>query len=269
MTPTDAPTGPEWRTAVSEIRDDVPFLHGYDLGEAAEQGVAFPAIVLLAATGEMPNRDQAAMMNAILVLTAAHGISPSGAIARILASCGVPLQVAVAGSTLSTGDNHGGSGEQLSKAMYAAVAEHGDDLDRAAAAVVESCLADYGFVPGYGHPMHTSGDPRAPLLLGLAERHKVAGRFVALAAAVSAELERRRGKPIPLNATGAIAAVLSDLGVPWQFGRALISVARAATVGALALEEVERERRWRMVASGPDVVYDGAPPRPLPAEWSG
>jgi citrate synthase len=259
--------GPEWRTALSEIRDDVPFLHGYDLSEAAAEGVDFPAIVLLAATGELPSRGQAAMMNAILVLTAAHGISPSGAIARILASCGVPLQVAVAGSTLSTGDNHGGSGEQLSRALYEAVAEHGAEPEKAAADVVERCLTQYGFVPGYGHPMHTAGDPRAPLLLDLARRHGVAGTYVAVAEAGEVDLARRRGRPIPLNATGAIAAVLNDLGVPWQFGRALISAARSATVGALALEEVRRERRWRMVASGPDVAYDGVPPRPLPEEW--
>lgn len=259
--------GPEWRTAISELRDDVPFLHGYDLSEAAAEGVDFAAIILLAATGELPGRGQAAMMNAILVLTAAHGISPSGAIARILASCGVPLQVAVAGSTLSTGDNHGGSGEQLSEAMYEAVREHGEDPTTAAAAVVRRCLERYGFVPGYGHPMHTEGDPRAPLLFGLARRHGVAGTYVAVAEAGAAELERRRGRPIPLNATGAIAAVLNDLGVPWRFGRALVSVARSATVGALALEEVDRERRWRMVASGPDVAYDGHPPRPLPEQW--
>jgi citrate synthase len=202
----------------------VPFLHGYDLTEAATEGVDFVAIMLLAAAGELPRRGQVEMMNGGQ-LHAEHRDNHTGV-----------------GQTAQRGHARGGPG-----------ARQGPHHGRRA--VVRRCLGHHGVVPGYGHLMHTEGDLRAPLLFGLARSHGVA------------ELERRCGRPIPLNATGAIAAVLSDLGLLWRFGRALVGVARSVTPGALALDEVDRERRWRIVASGPDVAYGGHPPRPLPEQW--
>ena len=36
---------------------------------------------------------------------------------------------------------------------------------------------------------------------------------------IAADAEQRLGKPLPVNATGAIAAVASELGIPWNIVR--------------------------------------------------
>ena len=263
------PDEPEWRTGISEIRDDVPFLYGYDLLEAADADVDFPAIVLLAFTGRMPTRNESRMANAMLVVSAAHGISPSGALSRILAACGVPIQVSVGGAALSIGDYHGGAGEQLGEALKALDAELGVDAEpgAVAAALVERFTAAGERVPGFGHPMHGGGDPRAPMFLGLSDRLGTSGRYCAIGREVERLLSEQKSRPIAMNVNGAICVILSDLGVPPHFMRVFNIVSRSAVLGAMAAEENERERRWRMTASGDDVVYDGPPPRPVPAEW--
>jgi citrate synthase len=122
-------------------------------------------------------------------------------------------------------------------------------------------------VPGFGHPMHQGGDPRAPALLRMADRLGISGVFCALAREVGNVLSDRKGREIALNVNGACCAILSDLGVSWRFMRVFNITSRAPVLGALAAEEIERERRWRMTASGDDVVYDGPAPRSVPPEW--
>jgi citrate synthase len=259
----------EWRTGIAELRNDAPFLYGYDLFEAAEAGMDFAAIMLLAFTGELPTRSQARMANAILVIGAAHGISPTGAISRILAASGVPIQVSVGAAALSIGDFHGGAGEQLARSLQQLQAQRqpGQPVRDAATALVSSFESAGEPVPGFGHPMHRGGDPRAPALLQMADRLGVTGPCCELAAAVADVLTERKSRVIGLNINGATAAILSDLGISWRFMRVFNITSRAPVLGALAAEETERERRWRMTASGEDVVYDGPPPRPVPPEW--
>jgi citrate synthase len=246
------------------VRDDVPFLRGYNLAEAAEAEVGFGAILLLAFTGTMPTPAQARMANIMLVMGAAHGISPSGAVSRILAASGVPIQVSIAGAALSIGDYHGGAGEQLAEALQDV---QGADEAATVAQVIASFESRGERVPGFGHPMHADGDPRAPHLLGLADRLAVSGDHVSTAVAIGRELSERKGRDLPLNINGAWAAILSDLGVPWQLMRVFTITSRAPVLGALAVEEVQRERRWRKTASEDTVVYDGPPPRELPEPW--
>jgi citrate synthase len=257
----------EWRTAISEIRDDVPYLHGYNLLDAANETVPFSAITLLSWTGELPSKEHADVLNALLVLTAAHGISPTGAISRVLAACGVPIQVAVAGATMAMGDYHGGSGEQLGMMMASALDSDEPSQESRAERMIDDCLSRWNYVPGFGHPMHGNGDPRAPFLFRYAAERGVRGPCTELIEATAAALSRRKGRDIGINVVGATVAILGDLGVPWRYQRVLSAVARGPVVGALAVEEMEREKRWRMIASGDDVVYDGVKPRALPSEW--
>jgi citrate synthase len=265
----DADQPAEWRTGISELRGDVPFLYGYNLSEAAEAGIDFAAIVLLAFTGELPTPSQARMANAILVIGAAHGISPTGAISRILAASGVPIQVSVGAAALSIGDFHGGAGEQLARSLQQAIQQRtfGQPVNEVASAVVDSFESSGERVPGFGHPMHATGDPRAPALLHMAEQLGVAGAHCELAREVAAVLTERKGRAIALNINGATAAILSDLEISWRYMRVFNITSRAPVLGALAGEETERERRWRMTASGEDVVYDGPAPRPIPPQW--
>jgi citrate synthase len=77
-------------------------------------------------------------------------------------------------------------------------------------------------------------------------------------------MDELKGRHVTVNATGAIAAVLSDLGYPWQIMRGFSLVARAAGIVGHILEE-QREplgrELWDLIAR--EVPYTG-PTVPAP-----
>ena len=98
-------------------------------------------------------------------------------------------------------------------------------------------VARKAVIPGIGHPVHKPIDPRTPVLFGIAERNGFRGRYVALLEAVAAEAERKMQRSLPINATGAIGAVLCELGFPWRICRGIVVISRAVgLVGHLAEE---------------------------------
>src|SRR5690606_10735226 len=77
--------------------------------------------------------------------------------------------------------------------------------------VIKGCIAEGVAVPGLGHPVHKHGDPRTTKLFQLAEELGFAGNFVKVAAALPAAFELEKGRLIPLNATGALGALVCEL----------------------------------------------------------
>jgi len=257
-----------WTTAIAEVQEDDVIVRGYRLSELVGK-VTFVDGIFLVHTGELPSPGQRAMLDAILVSLIEHGISPSSIITRMLTSCGTPSQAAIAGGLLSIADWHGGSGEQLSQILAELVtaAEVSGILDHELLAtrareVVAEYQANHRRFAGFGHPQHSDGDPRAVALLELADGLGVSGKYVHAARALEAEIERGRGRRLPLNVTGALAALLQDLGFSWQAIRGLVITARSAGLVAHVVEELDQGGRWRH-ASDDDVGYTGPRDRVL------
>jgi len=258
-----------WTTAIAEVQDDDVIVRGYRLSDLVGT-VTFVDAIFLVHTGELPSPAKRAMLDAIFVSLIEHGISPSTIITRMLASCGTPSQAAVAGGVLSIADWHGGSGEQLSRVLseiVTAAQESGRVDDEALERHTRQLVADYQArrlrFAGFGHPQHSDGDPRAVALLELADELGVSGTYVRAVRGLEAEIERSRGRRLPLNVTGALAALLQDLGFSWQAIRGLVIAARSAGLVAHVVEELEQGGRWRH-ASEDEVAYTGPHDRTLP-----
>jgi citrate synthase len=81
-------------------------------------------------------------------------------------------------------------------------------------ALVREIRASGGKVPGFGHPVHRPLDPRAERILDLADARGVSGEHVGLARRFRDAVAEEWGKPLPMNVSMPIAAVLLDLGFP-------------------------------------------------------
>src|SRR6185295_7313698 len=84
----------------------------------------------------------------------------------------------------------------------------------------------------------------------IAEEAGCAGRYIALLKTLSAELDRRAGKHLTINATGAIAALLLEIGLPAESLRGIAVVSRAGgLIGHLLEERATHSGRaiWELV----------------------
>ena len=276
-----------WRTAVIEMRPGEIRLRGYAVEELAGRAT-FAETIWLMLRGELPSVGEAKLLEAALTAGVDHGPQAPGiAVARMVATCGVGLNGAMAAGVGALGDIHGGAGEQAAE-MFRAVlresesapgtesdseTESDNGLQLAADSVVQRIRDSGQFVPGFGHRFHPV-DPRAPRLLELIENAKaagvVSGQFAAAARAVGTALESRARKQIPLNIDGATAAVFSELNFPPPLCRGLFCLSRSVGILAHAWEQTQQGGRNKGPAPPENLwTYDGPPPRPFPNRGKG
>lgn len=189
-------------------------------------------------TGRLPTPEESTVFDAIVVVLVEHGLTPS-AIAARLTYLGSPeaLQGAVAAGLLGMGDRFGGPAEEVAKMLQDAITGGGGDVQAMAAEIVRRRREERRPVPGLGHPIHRPVDPRTPRLFEVARANGFSGRYVELINAVGAEASRAFGRELPVNATGAIGAIASELGFSWRACRGLAVIARSIGLVAHLLEE--------------------------------
>src|SRR5262249_16194173 len=125
-------------------------------------------------------------------------------------------------------------------ARIQARAAAGTDLETAARGVVLEYREAKSAIPGYGHPLHRGGDPRALRLFEVAAETAIAGPHVPIATLVERLLPDLIGRPLALNVSGAIPAVLLDAGYPLTGLKGVPLLARTAGLIAHLVEEQQR-----------------------------
>jgi citrate synthase len=217
---------------------------GADAGSAAGTSIAARLAARLCPRPERPGLT--AVLQAALVLLADHELAASTLAARVAASVRAdPYAVVATGLGAVGGALHGGAslGAEL---MLAAAREPAD-----AARVVGELIRRGERIPGFGHFVYKTGDPRSVLLLSMIAGLAPDSPRLAVADAVLAEV-RRRGLPEP-NIDFALAALADATGMIRGAGEAVFAVARSAGWLAHALEEYQRKKpiRPRSIYTGP------------------
>ena len=69
-----------------------------------------------------------------------------------------------------------------------------------------------------------------------------------------------------MNIDGAIAGIISDIGIRWEYGKAFFLISRSLGLAAHHVEETTRERPFRAIDPD-DVTYDGPSERDIPASF--
>ncbi len=251
-------------SAISAANANTILVRGRDLVRELVGRISLTEHFWLLLTGELPTQAQRRVLDATLVSIAEHGLVPSVQAARLtLAAAPEAVQGAVAAGILGCGSVVLGSAEAAGR-FYAEIFQRetqGATVTDAIASVVGSYRAARRAIPGYGHPLHKESDPRAVRLFEIAAEGATAGRYVALAGEVERRLPELVGKPLALNISGAIPAVLLDAGFPLEALKGVPILARTAGLIAHLMEEQLRPIGFVMShAAAAAIDYDGASP---------
>jgi citrate synthase len=232
-------------TAISQAYPDRVEVRGRDLTSDLMGRVGFTAYFHLLLTGREPSDEQREFLDLMLVAIAEHGLMPSNVAARMtLAADPDSLQGAVAAGILGAGPLLLGTSEACARLLAGALA-----AGRSPEEVARELHAAGSRVPGFGHPVHRPLDPRAERILELADARGVSGPNVAFARQLRDAVAATWEKPLPMNVSMPIAAVLLDLGFPSSMVAAVPILARTASLLAHLAEEQERPLGLQLAAA--------------------
>jgi len=234
----------------NEIKSDIAWatptqikVHGLDLCTEIVGVIDFGQMAFLQIFARLPNTNEARMFNAMMVILVEHGITPSSLATR-MTYCGAPeaVQASVAAGLLGLGSVFVGSLDNAARMLQEALPDpHPSiDLNELATNIVSAHRGRREIIPGVGHPFHKPIDPRTPALFKVARETGFGGRYVELMEMIGAEATRLHGRPLPVNVTGAMAAIASEFKLPWKMCRGLAVAARAVGLVGHIIEEMRQ-----------------------------
>jgi citrate synthase len=182
-----------------------------------------------------------------LVLCADHELNVSAFTARCAASAGAsPYDVVSAAMATLKGYRHGGAAASVLQ-----IVRHADTLRNARSALAER-LRQGDRAPGFGHPLYPDGDPRAALLIRLAESSGNDRAWTLFRNLVRAGKELLSEAP---NLDCGLAAVTRTYRLPDQAPLLLFALGR--TIGWIA-HAIEQYQTGQLIR--PRARYVGQPP---------
>jgi citrate synthase len=256
-----------WQTALTLIAPNKIQIRGYAVDEMMGR-LSFADAVYLLLMGELPTPAIGQMLNAVLVSSLDHGVTPPSTLAaRNVATSGAPLKDCVAAGILAFGPHHGGDVESCMRFLDTGLVDvrAGRPLHEVADRMIRECIEQRLTPPGFGHRFHAR-DPRATRLFQMALELELEGEHIRLLRAIERTLDAQPelfGRPLPVNVDGAIAAISADLGFAYELGNAIFLISRLPGLIAHAHEERTRQAPMRQI-DPKDHDYDGSRERRLP-----
>ncbi len=253
-----------WKTSITRVEPNKILVRGYPIEELMGD-ITFSEAVYLLLMGELPDKNKAKLIDAMLVSSIDHGATPPSVLAAItIASAGAPLNASVAGGMLAISRWHGGAIEECMKILLRIdgdAAQEGVSYDEVAERLVKNYRDKKMKISGYGHRFHTD-DPRSRRLFDLAKQLGIAGKFVNIAEALKGAIAVVLGKELPINVDGAIATMLCELGFPPELANSFFMMARLPGIVAHVYEEQTRFEPMRKIHPT-DHDYNGPDERHL------
>ncbi len=248
---------------ISQAYPDRVEVRGRDLSGDLMGRLSFTEYFHLLLTGREPTGEQRFFLDVLLVAIAEHGMMPTNVAARMtLAADPGSLQGAVAAGILGCGPVLLGTSEECARLLESAQEEVASGATPAAVAAdrARAIRASGGRLPGFGHPVHRPLDPRAERILELADARGVSGPHVLLARCLRDAAADAWGKPLTMNVSMPIAAVMLDLGFPSAAVKAVPILARTAGLLAHLAEERRQPLGFLMAGSAEAAIeYERRP----------
>lgn len=232
----------QFRTKISKTEDGKHYIRGHDLLELIEK-YSFSEVIFLLLRGNLPEPREKELLETILVAAVENGIeAPSLYVPRMIVASGNEFHTALAAGMLAIGEKHGGAAEKCASLLQSG---------KSAKEITE----EHNIIPGFGHKIYKDEDPRATAIYKKTKALGFSCNYFEKAYQIEKELEQKRGKKIPLNIDGAIAAGMLELGFDWRLGKALFLISRIVGMSAHVLEELEQGNSYYRLDEK-DVTYE-------------
>jgi len=230
---------PKPTTKICTSTTDCIYIRDKSLVDELMGRVSFTEMMFFQIMKRMPYKAESRILDAVLVTLMEHGLTPSAIVTRLVdMSAPDALQSSVAAGLLCVGSTLVGTMEANARLLQEILAAE-DGVEAASQRIAKRFKSEGKSVPGFGHPHHQPDDPRSPRLLSIAEEEGVSGRYIAALKTLGRNVDEVYGHHLTINATGAIAAVLSEIGLPWQIMRGIATISRCAGLVGHILEERE------------------------------
>lgn len=201
-------------------KNEIPYFGEEELLKIAPNR-SFASMIYETLSGKKPTEEQSELFETILNISIDHGPDTPSAIEVIKnANEGKLITQSVAAGILQINDYHGGAIEPCMELFYRIKKEKLD-----VKIVVREYLSLDKRIPGFGHRIYTV-DPRSQLLFKLAKAKKVSQDYINLAQEIVLELKKAKGKDLPVNIDGSIAAILCAFDWEPRLGKAVFLSAR-------------------------------------------
>lgn len=248
---------PVTRLCTSDV--DNIWIRGRNLCDELIGHMTFTDYIMFHFFGKEPSPLQRTIVDAVLVCIMEHGMTPSAVASRIT-YLGEPesLQGAVAAGLLGAGSRFVGTADKSAALFTRITAKPKNEWANEAKLIAEEHVAANKFLPGYGHPIHTNGDPRVKRLDEVARGAGAKGDYIDAMYLLGDAIKVASGKNIVINANAAIAAVLLEAEIPPEIARGFNLIARCAGLVGHILEEQQEPAGFKIwKAADAAVPYQG------------
>jgi len=231
---------PYFQSAISRIEPGYMNVRGYDLRDLI-QHADWSEVMFLTVVGRRPSKAEVAVFDAILVSAVDGGFMSAMAVAaRYAASGGATVSAGVAAG-IATAGYHTAAPQRIGEMLVEITGGKSgpsditiDDIEP----VVRAHLARGERIPGLGHPVHKTWDPRVEGIRAVAEANDMAGGYLRVMDLVEEVTQKVLDKTLPMNVDGAMGALLLDMGVRGEEMLAINILASCTGVAAHVIEEL-------------------------------
>ena len=257
-------TAPDrWQTALTSIAPNTILIRGYAVDEMMGR-LSFADAVYLLLMGELPSPAIGRMLNAVLVSSLDHGVTPPSTLAaRNVATSGAPLKDCVAAGILAFGPHHGGDIESCMRFLdtrAGAGARRRVDASRRPSALVDDCVKRRPDAAGLRPSLsHARSARRAAVPDGAGARARRRARPDDPRDRARARGAAGADRPARCRSTSTARSRPSraDLGFAYDLGNAIFLISRLPGLIAHAHEERARQTPMRQI-DPKDHDYDGS-----------
>jgi citryl-CoA lyase len=257
-----------WQSAVSVVEERTVRVRGYDLEQLIGE-LTFTDSVHLLIRGELPTPTQRRVLDAVLTAVLDYALQKPGTVAaRYIASANPSMAAALAGAALAVGEHtlDPAPTVRFAQQQATAFASSGKPLDEFARETVDAMRVQKQRIPGIGHPVFKTVDPRAQRLRQIGVDAGLWNEVGDVYEALHRAFTTLPGKEtIPVNDVGMMGLLLAQLGYTPEEATGISIVSTLPGVVAHVSEELQTRTRIRIVP--PEQVEYSTHERELPAEW--